>query len=308
LDTAGRGAEQIAELFYWMAGSALVVWIVVIGLAVYAMASQRAHSRKSTVILVIGGGAVVPTVLLACLLCYGLSLMPSLHRPAPDGSLRIRVSGVRWWWRIEYGTGSDGFETANEINLPVDQPVEFQLVSEDVIHSFWIPSLGGKMDMIPGRQNRLALYPTRCGTFAGVCAEMCGTAHAQMGFRVNVQQQDAFDRWMVQQAAPAVSPATDSARRGAQIFLDQGCSACHAIRGTEADGVVGPDLTHFATRATIGAGVLANTPENLARWIVDTHQVKPGVQMPAFDSLNRDDGELTNSNLADLVSYLTGLR
>ncbi|MCO8120882.1 cytochrome c oxidase subunit II [Stieleria sp. TO1_6] len=318
LDTAGKGAERIAELFYWMAGGATLIWIVTMGLAVYAILSRREHSVRMTRWLVIGGGAVVPTVVLAGLLSYALVMLPELQRPAPEGSLTIEVAGVRWWWRVNYidNTGRR-IPTANEIYLPVDQPVEFKLTSEDVIHSFWIPSLGGKVDMMPGRTNRLKLHPTRTGVFSGVCAEFCGTAHAQMRFRVVVTDQQTFDDWLVGQAQELAerrepsantdpadvhqSAAETQAAIGKTTFFSRGCSACHAIRGTPADGVVGPDLTHFGSRLSIGAGVLDNTPENLRLWLSDTHRVKPGVQMPDFQTLRGDEVD-------SLVHFLGALK
>ncbi len=305
LDSAGLSAERIAELFYWMSGGATVIWIVVIGLMVYAIKSRREHSAKMTSWLVIGGGAVIPTIVLTALLSYGLAMLPDLQRPAPDGSLSIEVAGVRWWWRVYYTSGQDTngqatrIETANEIYLPVDQPVEFKLTSEDVIHSFWIPSLGGKVDMMPGRTNRLKLHPTRKGVFSGVCAEYCGTAHAQMRFRVVVTDQETFDDWLTKQGQGYQENSTVTV--GEAMFFSRGCSACHAIRGTSADGVVGPDLTHFGSRLSIAAGVLDNTPENLTRWLSDTHSVKPGVEMPEFHSLS-------DVEIGSIVAFLESLQ
>ncbi len=301
LDSAGLGAERIAELFYWMTGGATVIWIVVIGLAVYAIKSRRAHPARMTRWLVIGGGAVIPTIVLTALLIYGLAMLPDLQRPAPDGSLTVEVAGVRWWWRVAY-TDEQGrrIETANEIHLPVNQPIEFKLTSEDVIHAFWIPALGGKVDMIPGRSNRLKLHPTREGIFSGVCAEYCGTAHAHMRFRVVVTDQETFDEWLVEQGQEyqqGQSVQSESVALGETTFLARGCSACHAIRGTSADGVVGPDLTHFGSRLSIAAGVLDNTPENLALWLSDTHGVKPGAEMPEFQSLSEEE-------IVSLVTFL----
>ncbi|KAA5542619.1 cytochrome c oxidase subunit II [Roseiconus nitratireducens] len=302
LDPAGQGAESIAQLFYWMSGGAALIWCLVIGLAVYAIRRPQAHHYRLTRLLVIGGGAVVPTVVLTCLLSYGLSMMPELQRPAPEGSLTVHVHGVRWWWRVEYlGPSGQPIATANEIRLPVDQPIEFKLFSEDVIHSFWIPSLGGKVDMIPGRTTRLKLHPTRVGQFRGVCAEYCGGAHAQMNFDVVVSDAATFERWLADQSAPASEPETDLAVAGKAVFSQRGCGACHAIRGTAADGLVGPDLTHLGSRLRLGASLLDNTRQNLRRWITQTHQVKPKVEMPAFEALPEDE-------LTALVAYLEQLK
>ncbi len=198
----------------------------------------------------------------------GLSMLPDLVAPAPEGSLKIVVSGEQWWWRVRYlPPGGEAIVLANEIRLPVGEPVEFRLESPDVIHSFWIPSLGGKMDMIPGRLTRLALEPTRTGVFRGVCAEYCGTSHALMSFYVVVMEKEEFDRWLAHQAAPAEPPAEPLAARGQELFLANGCGACHTVRGTPADGVIGPDLTHVGSRLSLAAGILPNEPDAFQRWI-----------------------------------------
>ncbi|GAA4453717.1 cytochrome c oxidase subunit II [Novipirellula rosea] len=302
MNSAGRASEDIAILFYWMSAGAVAIWLIVIGVAVYAIYQPGRHHPRTTKMLVIGGGAVFPTIVLTGLLCVALPMLPELHRPAPPGSLQIHVSGVLWWWRVDYLTADgDTIASANEIRIPVNQPVEFKLNSEDVIHSFWIPSLGGKVDMIPGRQTRLQLYPTRVGTYRGACAEFCGTAHAQMNFDVVVMPVDEFNDWLVGQSASAKQPVELDAIAGQQQFLKYGCSACHTIRGTVAEGKVGPDLTHFGSRISIAAGVLKNNPENLARWITQTHDVKPGADMPEFDSLPEHD-------LRQMVAYLEQLK
>ncbi|MFG0263280.1 MAG: cytochrome c oxidase subunit II [Novipirellula sp. JB048] len=303
LDAAGKGAASIAELFYVMAIGAGVIWLIVVGLAIYAICRPGQHHATATRLLVIGGGAIVPTGVLTALLIYGLAMLPELQRPAPAGSQVIEVVGVRWWWRVRYRLPDGGtVETANQIHLPVDEAVEFKLTSEDVVHSFWIPSLGGKMDMIPGRENRLKLVPTKVGVYRGVCAEFCGAAHAQMSFDVVVQSRDDFELWLLDQTREAADdPAERRELAGKQVFLRRGCSACHAIRGTVADGVVGPDLTHLGSRRRLGAARIDNTPENLRRWVTETHDVKPGVEMPEFDSI-------PDADLDSLVTYLRSLR
>jgi cytochrome c oxidase subunit 2 len=296
LENAGEGAAQITALFYWMLAGGTLIWLIVTGLAIYAIFYPGTHHPIVVRMLVIGGGAAFPTIVLTALLTYGLSMMPDLQRPAPDGSQVIEVRGVRWWWRVTYRL-SDGttVETANQIHLPVGEPVELKLVSEDVIHSFWIPALGGKMDMVPGRENRLKLIPTKIGVYRGVCAEFCGAAHAQMAFDTVVQSRSDFDQWLAQLREPATE------HPGSHLFLQRGCSACHTIRGSSADGRVGPDLTHFASRRSIGASVMENTEENLKRWISQPHVVKPGVEMPPFSAMPADELQL-------LTEYLGSLR
>jgi cytochrome c oxidase subunit 2 len=228
--------------------------------------------------------------------------LPKLLAPAPEGSLRISVSGEQWWWRVRYDVaGNDPVVLANEIRLPVGEPVEFRLESPDVIHSFWIPSLGGKIDMIPGRVTRLSLTPTETGVFRGACAEYCGTSHALMSFDVVVHEKDDFARWLAHQQTEAVPPRVPSASRGQEVFLASGCGACHSIRGTPANGVIGPDLTHIGSRLSIGAGALPNNAESLLRWIARTEHVKPEVLMPEF-------GMLPDDELQAMASYLEGLK
>jgi cytochrome c oxidase subunit 2 len=303
LDPAGREAERLADIFWLMTVGALVVWIAVIALALWAVrARPEAHTPRRTRLIIVGCGAVVPTVVLTALLVYGLEPLPTLLAPAPEGSLRVAVTGEQWWWRVRYlPPGGREVVLANEIRLPVGSTVEFRLDSPDVIHSFWIPSLGGKVDMIPGRVTRLVLRPTRTGFFRGVCAEYCGTSHALMAFNVVVQEREEFDRWLAEQAAPAQAPAEPLAARGQSLFLADGCGACHTIRGTPAAGAIGPDLTHVGSRLSIAAATLPNEPGDFRRWVAHTTDVKPGVLMPPFHMLPPDE-------LEALAAYLKGLR
>jgi cytochrome c oxidase subunit 2 len=303
LAPAGRGAEAIAELFWWMAVGSLVIWVIVIGLSIYAIyVAPGRHKPWAAKLLIVGGGFVFPTVVLAVLLSYGLALLPPLLAPPRPGALKIRVSGEQWWWRVRYySEAGQAIHLANEIRLPVGQPVEFELESPDVIHSFWIPALGGKVDMIPGRTTRLTLEPTQTGTFRGACAEYCGTSHAWMSFSVIVLKEKDFAHWLARQAEPRSPPPNALASRGEAIFLASGCGACHAVRGTQADGVVGPDLTHVGSRLSLGAGRLGNQADDFARWIAHTERLKPAVLMPTFDMLSREE-------LDALGAYLDGLR
>jgi len=303
LDPAGREAARIANLFWWMAAGAFVVWAAVIILAIWSVRVRpEAHNLRRTRLLIVGGGAVVPTVVLTVLLVYGLAPIPALVGPAPEGSLKIAVTGEQWWWRVRYyPPGGEPVVLANEIRLPVGEPVEFRLDSPDVIHSFWIPSLAGKVDMIPGRVTRLVLKPTRAGVFRGVCAEYCGASHALMAFNVVVQEREEFERWLAHQARPAEPPVEPTPARGQELFLANGCSACHTIRGTTAAGVIGPDLTHVGGRLSLAAGTLPNEPDDFRRWVAHTTDVKPGVLMPPFHMLPPDE-------LQALAAYLKGLR
>ena len=303
MQPAGREAQQIANLFWWMAGAAALIWLVMMGLATYALILRREpHSERQTRLFVIMGGAVIPTVLLTILLCFGLAMLPKLVAPAPPGSRIIDVQGVQWWWRVRYEADSAApVDLANEVCIPVDEPVEFRLRSEDVIHSFWIPSIGGKVDMIPGRTTRLVLHPTRTGVFRGACAEYCGTSHALMNFYVRVVSRAEFDRWLENESRDAAIPVAEAAERGRQVFAHSGCGACHSVRGTEARGKVGPDLTHFGSRLSLGAGLFPNRTDTINSWLRSTGHLKPDVEMPTFDVLSENE-------LRDLTAYLEQLK
>ncbi len=297
LDPAGRGAERIAALFWWMVAGSAVIWLAVAALTVYAMQRPHRHSERAASRLIVGGGIVIPTLLLTGLLVAGLAMLPELLAK-PDGALKISVSGEQYWWRVRYLLpGGEQIELANEIRIPVGVPVEIVLDSPDVIHAFWVPSIAGKVDMLPGRINRLTLEATRTGLFRGVCAEYCGTSHALMMFDAVVLERDAFERWLEGQR----KPATIRDSRGLELFLANGCGACHASRGTPADGVIGPDLTHVGSRGRLGAGILPNDRRALGRFIAETDKVKPGVQMPAY-------GMLPAADIRAIAAYLEALR
>ena len=191
--------------------------------------------------------------------------------------------------------------TANEIRMPLGERVEFLLGADKVIHSFWIPALGGKMDMFPGRETRVSLRAEKTGVYRGQCAEFCGASHAWMAFETVVMESEAFDAWLEAEAGDALMPEEGAAARGAALFLSQGCGACHAIRGTEAVGQVGPDLTHVGGRLSLGAGRMGVSASDFTRWIGHTEALKPEVQMPSYDFLSREE-------LDDLANYLVGLK
>jgi cytochrome c oxidase subunit 2 len=303
LAPAGREADRIASLFWWMTGTALLVWVFVVSLAVhYARHSRGEKNHRRDFWLIFGGGVLFPGVTITILLIFGLAMIPPTVERAPEGSLQIAVTGEQWWWRVRYiRPDSEDVVLANEIRVPVGQPTQLRLDSDNVIHSFWIPSLAGKMDMIPGRITWLTLRPTTIGIFRGACAEYCGTSHALMAFYVEVMEPQAFDEWLDHQARPAVAPGDPQASRGADLFLANGCGACHAVRGSPAAGVIGPDLTHVGGRLSVGAGILRNDPAALRDWLSSTEHLKPGVHMPAF-------GMLPDADLSALAAYLHGLK
>jgi cytochrome c oxidase subunit II len=298
---AGRDAALIAELFNVMTVGALIVWAAVVAIAIYTIRVGESHSQRAANVLIIGGGVAAPTIVLGALIAYGMPLVPTVLTVGADSGISIHITAKQWWWRIQYRTPNGFVETANELRLPVGARVELQLASPDVIHSLWVPSLAGKMDMIPGRLTRLSLEPTHAGTFRGTCAEYCGASHALMAFSVVVMEPQAFRMWLDAQSRPATAPTDTLARRGETAFVANGCTACHTIRGTPAAGAIGPDLTHVGSRGRIAAETLPNDGEALARWIAQTDRIKPGVHMPAFRTLTTDD-------LSALAAYLGGLQ
>jgi len=217
---------------------------------------------------------------------------------APAGALEIKVVAHQWWWEFDY---PDGAKTSNEPHIPVNRPIRLLLQSADIIHSFWVPQLGGKRDVVPGQINELTFVATVPGMYAGQCAEFCGLSHANMRFRVFVDSPEDFAKWDgAQLAKPAAIPATDLlASKGAQVFANSPCTTCHMIQGVS-KGYIGPDLTHFASRTTLAAGVLKNTPENVANWIENPQETKPGANMPAL--------LLPGPKMNALVAYLESLK
>jgi cytochrome c oxidase subunit 2 len=302
LDGAGRSAADVIPLLTAMVIGSAVIWLVVTGLSLHALRSARPlWSERAGFWLIAVGGVAVPTVVLAALLAFG---MPSLARQldaarAPD--LRLSVVGEQWWWRVRYELAGGGHvDLANEIRLPRGRAAAVSLASDNVIHSFWIPSLAGKVDMIPGRITRLMLEPTVAGSFRGVCAEYCGASHARMAFVVEVMEPDDFDRWLANESRPAAAPAPAVAD-GARAFLRNGCGACHAVRGTEAAATIGPDLTHLGSRRSIAAATLPNDIDPIASWIAEPDHVKPGALMPPFRMLQVDE-------LRAIAAYLRSLQ
>jgi cytochrome c oxidase subunit 2 len=297
LDPAGSDAAQVSLLFWQMLAAAAVIWCLVLGTAIYAARANRRPWRERTGLnMIIVAGAIFPTLALAGLLIHGLRLMPELRAAGQD--LRIEVVGERFWWRVTYQLeGRPLVVSANELRMPAGASVEVSLSSPDVIHSFWIPPLAGKTDMIPGRTTRQSLRPTRPGVYRGACAEFCGSSHALMAMTAVVMEPAEFARWLDAEARPA----TASAHPGEQVFRANGCAACHSVRGIAEDGIVGPDLTHLGSRHSVGAGILDNTPENIARFIAHTEALKPGVRMPSYNMLPEDD-------LQALATWLDGLQ
>lgn len=250
----------------------------------------------------LGGGVVLPLVVIGIVFAATIAAMRALPVVAEGGDgLVVEVTGHQWWWEVTYP--DHGVVTANEIHVPAGEPVTFRLTSADVIHSFWVPALGGKMDLLPEDTNTLVLRADTPGRYRGDCAEFCGLQHARMGLTVVAEPAADFESWIDAQSRPAASPDGEAAIRGRDTFLGADCVTCHTIAGVATasgdESELGPDLTHLASRLTLAAGVLENTPENLRRWIADPHRFKPGVDMEPAD--------LSDDQLADLVGYLQDL-
>jgi cytochrome c oxidase subunit 2 len=243
------------------------------------------------------GWTVAPAIILTFIAFPTVGAIFRTQAPPAADALKVRAIGHQWWWEFVYP--DLGVSTATDLHLPAGQRVIIELVSPDVIHSFWAPPLGGKRDTIPGQTNRLLLTPDRPGEYPGQCAEFCGVSHANMRLRTLVRPAPDFQAWVTRQKAPAAEPADGSpAARGRQVFTSQACVGCHAIRGVSG-GQLGPDLTHFGSRGTIAGGMLTNSPPNLARWLKNPPAVKPGSLMP--------DLGLSDAQVAALVAYLVTL-
>ncbi len=304
LAPGGPDAAALATLTWVLTIGAALVFAIVLALVGVALLADPERRRWLTSDgMILGAGGAVPVVVLSAVLVYGLTSTRAILDDGAPPAFAIEVTGEQWWWRVHYLEAEDGpaFTTANEIRLPVGVAVELRLASADVIHSFWVPSLAGKLDMIPGHVNRLRLRTDRPGLFRGQCAEYCGGAHARMAFHVVVEPADAFASWRARQAAPAAAPRDSVTRRGREAFVAGGCGACHTVRGTPAAGVIGPDLTHVGSRVAVGAGLLPNHAGTLAAWIASSQHLKPGNRMPNFDVFPDED-------LRALAAYLEALR
>jgi cytochrome c oxidase subunit II len=274
--------------------------VVVMALLVVALRGSDAwRGRLSRRALILGGGIAFPVVALSALLVYSFGALASISPARAIAGPHIEVTGELWWWRVRYkdAGGATLLETANEIHIPVGQPVELVLRSSDVIHSFWVPNLAGKMDMIPGHVNRLRLQAREPGTFRGQCAEFCGAQHARMALYVVAAPPQEHAAWLEAQR----QPASLQAGNGRALFEQGRCGACHSIRGTDAAGTLGPDLTHVGSRSTLGAGTIPNQPGAIAAWIAHVQELKPGSRMPAYR-------QYTDAELQALAGYLAGLR
>jgi cytochrome c oxidase subunit 2 len=306
VQTSGTQALQIQPLLWGLTILSVVV-VVIIALLVVTGVIIRGRSGETRDVpigrsgngpLWIYVGVGITTVVLVFFTGWTVVTMAGISSPPAPAALTIAVTGHQWWWEFTYTDPdhpSAQFVTANEIHIPVGVPVAFALKSADVIHSFWIPALGGKIDLIPGRTNTMWLEAEKPGVYRGQCAEYCGLEHAQMALRVIADTPDDYEAWRENQLAEAVAPKGALQTAGEQQFVLR-CGACHAVRGTPAGGIVGPDLTHLMSRETIAAGMLTNNAANLSGWIADPQAIKPGAKMPNL--------ELSGPELNAIRNYL----
>jgi cytochrome c oxidase subunit 2 len=304
LDPAADASRDVATLWWAMFAISAVVVAVVTMLVVVASVRDRGGPARRRWLgprgtrLILLGGVAIPLAILVVLFVFTLATLPSVSAPEDgEGELVVEVVGRQYWWEVRYP--EEGVVTANEIHIPTDTPVELRVRSTDVIHSFWVPRLNRKIDMIPGRTNRILLRADEPGRYRGQCAEFCGLAHAQMSFLVVADRPPDFEAWIVREGGEASPPATDEAAVGQEVFLGSTCVACHTIRGTPASATVGPDLTHLAARRWLAAGTIPNTRGNLGGWIVDPQRIKPGNEMPPTS--------LSGPELQALLDYLESL-
>jgi cytochrome c oxidase subunit II len=306
LDPAGPQSTLIARETYYLFAVTGAVFTIVTAALLYGLLHRGDRSAGTasdpTLARWVGGAIGITILVLLVNLVVDLRTQRALAELSGPDALTIKVTGHQWWWEVEYEHAEPArrLTTANEIHIPVGRPVLLQLRASDVIHSFWVPALHGKRDMIPGYTSPFWLQADKPGVYRGECAEFCGHQHANMSLFVIASPPEEFRRWYDAQLRPAPPPAAGRARAGQQVFLSTSCVGCHTIRGTAAAGRVAPDLTHLASRRSIAAGTLANQRAELGQWVVDPHSAKPGVLMPAND--------LTPDELESLLTYLGGLR
>jgi cytochrome c oxidase subunit 2 len=308
LDVAGTQNAHIHTMWRVLIDVCGVMYLLVLGFLIWSLLHARrsaspdrsADSPGMSTALYTWIGLVIVGLFGITIASYAVDR--AIFKAGQQKGLALEVTSQQWWWAIQYQSDdpSQTFQTANEIHLPVNVPVTITLRSPDVIHSFWAPNLHGKQDLIPGRDTDIHLQPTRTGVFRGQCAEFCGAQHAHMALYVFVETQSDFDRWRAGQLKAASDPSDRTAARGRDAFMSSACVLCHTIRGTDAGGITGPDLTHLASRSSLAAGTLEYNRGNLAAWIADPQGIKPGNHMPTV-GLGPDD-------LQAITAYLDGLK
>lgn len=305
---AGAGADRIASLTWFLIVLAAAVYAaVMVVMAIAAVRNRRTDltvdlTPRSTRFVAIGG-AIIPGLILLTIFIGGMSIMGAFPTPTASRQLTIHVTAHQWWWQIDYDYPElqQRFSGANELHIPVGVPIKVYLTSADVIHSFWVPRLQGKLDVIPGDTNDLRLLANSPGTYRGQCAEFCGMQHAHMAMVVVAEAPAQFKDWATKQLAPAHAPADSMQQLGRRLFVGGPCAMCHTVRGTPAGGTVGPDLTHVGSRSTIGAGLMPNTLASLEGWIANAQALKPGIQMPPMT-------QFSGVELRAIATYVSSLK
>jgi cytochrome c oxidase subunit 2 len=313
LQPIGPQAAHIGHLWWLMLGVTSAVFVAVLLFLSTTLAKKSGapedrlplppdSAKEKRLAQGVGVAITISALLLFVLLVVSILTGKSLTGLRSKNALMIEVIGHQWWWEVQYTdpTPSQMVTTANEIHIPVGEPVVIESTSDDVIHSFWAPNIHGKRDLIPGYKTAFWIQADQPGRYRGQCAEFCGLQHAHMAFYVIAEPKEQFEAWLEQQRKPAVDPASDAAKAGQQFFTSTTCSMCHTIRGTIAGSKLGPDLTHVASRSTIAAGTLSFDHASLKKWITDSQSIKPGSRMPPH--------ALKGPELDDLLSYLEGLK
>ena len=307
LKSAGIQAARVESewwTIFWITTIVTVIVLTVLALAVKrgAARAEATTAHDSHLHRYVAVATVLTVIILFGILVRSIVTSRALASERVDGVMEIEVTAYQWWWSVEYQhpEPEQRVRTANELHLPVGRTVAIKLLASDVIHSFWVPSLAGKLDAIPGHEAVLWLRADEPGVYRGQCAEYCGFQHAHMAFVVVAEPPDEFERWIQAQRKTANQPQSEIEQRGLQLVQRSACVMCHTIRGTAAGGRMGPDLTHFATRSTIAAGTLPRTREHLINWLTDPQAIKPGNRMPTL--------ALTPDDRAAIVAYLEQLR
>lgn len=303
-NTATPQAEKIGRIGNGFLIAATAMFLLVVFLTIYILAKYRSkpgdaeprqtQGNRKLEITMVG----VPLLMVIFFFFWSLSTMSAVLPPAAGHTPDVVITGHQFWWQVEYPANK--FSTANEIHLPVGKPILLELKAADVIHDWWVPALGAKMDMVPGKSNYLWLTINKPGTYLGACSEFCGEQHAWMRIKVIAEQPDQYRKWAIAQRAIPKLPGDSIVSKGFALFSHATCSNCHSIRGTGANGTDGPDLTHFAGRRTMLAGMLSNNAANVSGWLSDPQKVKPGAHMPRF-IFGRD-------SLRALTVYLLSLK
>lgn len=307
LNPQGPGARSIAHLIWMLFALAGVVYVLVLAAMFWAIRRTRRESDDSpattrTLTRSVTAAAILTGAILVVLALSSVTAERGLTNPSGPGAVEVDVIGHQWWWDFQYHdvSPSDWVASPNELHIPLGVPVVLRLVSRDVIHSFWVPNLHGKRDLVPGQVTYTWIQADTPGVYRGQCAEFCGHQHAHMAFIVVAEPMRDFQAWIQRQRQPAPEPATPERQRGQDLFLHTTCVTCHTIRGTTAGSRVGPELTHVASRQTIGAGTLPNTRAHLAEWISNSQAIKPGNRMPPHN--------FSPADLDALLSYVRSLQ